>query len=98
MGNAIFTSSLNSINNNPISFLLYPNPAKKETKLIIKDVNEEINISIYDIQGRKVSNQSIKPINNLIEKVIDLSSIPSGTYFVKITSNEINKTQKLIVE
>lgn len=98
LGNAVFTSSLNYINNNPISLLLYPNPAQKETKLIIKDVNEETNISIYDIQGRKISNESIKPINNLIETVIDLSSIPSGTYFVKIISNEINKTQKLIVE
>lgn len=98
LGNAILASSLNSINDDPISLLLYPNPAQKETKLIIKGVNEETNISIYDIQGRKVSNEFIKPIDNLIEKEIDLSSMPSGTYFVKITNNEINKTQKLIVE
>ncbi|MCK9164034.1 MAG: T9SS type A sorting domain-containing protein, partial [Bacteroidales bacterium] len=98
LGNAVFTSSLNSLNNNPISFLLYPNPAQKETKLIIKEVNEKTDISIYDIQGREVSNESIKPVNNWIEKVFDLSSIPSGTYFLRITNNKINKTQKLIVE
>ncbi|WP_191963329.1 T9SS type A sorting domain-containing protein [Flavobacterium luteum] len=81
----------NDIFNNKVS--IYPNPAKTEFHLSIdKSINGINKIQIFNVLGEKVFE------TKTISETINFGPIPSGTYFVKICSNQIQITKKLIVE
>ncbi len=71
--------------------LMYPNPTKG--LLNIKSAGTE-SIEIIDVDGKIVTQ---KAISKGIE-TLDLTELPSGIYFVKLTSNEGNLVKKLIKE
>jgi len=70
-------------------FTIYPNPANE--KLFIKTSENNLLISIADINGRTVIS-----INNLVSNTIDISALKSGMYFITITSSEGKSTKKFI--
>ena len=101
----IFRNNL-GISNNPGEipelfklFPAYPNPFNPSTKIdYVLSNSNIINLSVYDIYGR------------LIEKLLneyhragkysitwDGSRQPSGIYFIKMMSNKINSTQKVVL-
>ena len=89
------TASVNEnyLNKNIVKF--YPNPAKGNFKIGITDdlkFNEITGISIYNSNGEKVF-ESEKMVDT-----IDTSKMPSGLYLVKVTINDCQITEKLIVE
>lgn len=68
----------------------YPNPIENVFNI---SNNSLINqIKIYTINGRMIHNENI----DALDSTIDLSSINSGIYFVKVTSNGLEKTIKII--
>lgn len=70
--------------------VIYPNPAKYGFRLNVQ--NDITNLIISDINGRVVLNQS----ENL-DKLISISYLPKGMYFVSVTTNNgITTTKKLI--
>lgn len=91
------TGGINNINNKQIKIQIYPNPATSSTKLIIDKIEEKTQISIYDIQGRKINTITYSPVNGKIEEEIELTNLNQGVYFIKIKNSTINKTQKLIL-
>jgi hypothetical protein len=74
------------------SIKLYPNPAKE---FMILQTNEEIvKVELYDISGRKLSNNSYSFQNSRI----DFESINTGVYLVKIyTNSNAIQTSKVII-
>jgi len=79
----------NNTKNNNIS--IYPNPSVNY--LIIDNItNNNLNISVFDITGKKVLQQNI--INN---NKVDISALQSGVYFIQILKqNEVVYTDKFI--
>ncbi|WP_298498996.1 chondroitinase-B domain-containing protein [uncultured Algibacter sp.] len=89
------TTSL-SVSNNQLSKLdVYPNPAKKSIK--IGNLNSTItSLNIYNIQGRKVLEQSLSNSKSLIE--IDISSLTNGFYILNIVDkNGVRASKKIVV-
>ena len=77
----------------PVSFSVYPNPAKDQFSVVIK--NEEIKveaISILDNYGRLVK------LAEANANQINVSDLVSGVYVVQITTDRGLSTQKLIIE
>ena len=74
---------------------VYPNPAVNETFVTI--ANTGVNtVSVYDIQGRLVSKESVKAIVG--EQVrIGTETLNSGVYFVTICDDSAVRTAKLVV-
>ncbi len=72
-------------------FLMFPNPAKD--KIWIKNIgrSEITGISVRDILGK------IRLYRNPPVSSIDLSTLPSGIYFVRIKSKNSQVTKKLII-
>lgn len=70
-------------------FKLYPNPVIAEGQLILFSPKESL-VHCYDAIGNKVKTQKIYIGNN----IIDLSSLLSGTYFLKVDEH----TFKQIIE
>ena len=77
-----------------VRMTLQPNPATSQVSLTIEGVNGMVNCTLVDMSGRVVYNQNINAEN---AKVIDLSNLAKGAYFVRITNNEFSKVKKLIV-
>lgn len=75
---------VNEITDNAQNFVLYPNPTDEKLTVNIED-KDEYNASIYDLNGRIVMTAILKS-----NATIDVSSLPSGNYLIKMKSD--NKT------
>jgi serine protease AprX len=72
--------------------LLFPNPSFRDVFLKLPPEETLWTLSVYDILGRQVSAFPILDIN----APIDVSSLRTGMYMVKVESPKISKTFKLI--
>ena len=61
-------------------------------ELILRSEYQNLSIAVYNGNGCLI--KIIKPILNTAD--IDLRSLSSGLYFIKITSNELNRTIKIL--
>lgn len=71
-------------------FSVYPNPVVNTLSINSKSVVN--NVLVYDILGSVVANLS----PNIISPTIDMSTLSSGTYLVRVTIGDISKTIKVV--
>ncbi|MDY8138425.1 T9SS type A sorting domain-containing protein [Aquimarina sp. 2201CG5-10] len=81
--NANRTPSENDIKGQ-LDIKIFPNPAKDQLLINSAIINEEYNITIYDIHGKKVHNYST---DKMQENVIDISQLQEGMYIIKFLSS-----------
>ncbi len=88
-------SGLNVIDNKYITFNkleVRPNPASSQIE-VFTDIEGEYNVSIYNLMGIKVyENQYFENGN------IDISSLASGIYFLRVTKGPRSMAKRVIVE
>ena len=87
----------------PVKYALsqnYPNPFNPSTKIDFAiPLDSRVSVIIYDITGREVSNL----INNEFRKAgyytinINASTLSSGIYFYRMTTNKFIETRKMIL-
>lgn len=75
-------------------FKMYPNPAKSSVNLSFPDGFEKFNIKIYDQWGRIINEFSTNDKNF----TFNASNYSSGSYIVKVETNENSFSKILIVE
>ena len=73
--------------------IIYPNPAADNLSVDFGSQVEKASISIFDLQGRHMINKSAA--NTQIEN-LDVSSLSSGIYFIKITQGDNNFNSKFV--
>ena len=86
------------VNDKISDFRMYPNPIYNNGTLHIKLnnlFNSDIDIRIYNIEGRQVFTKSTNALDGTLSMNINLKA--SGVYFVKVISNELIMTKKLVV-
>ena len=81
---------------NQIAVQLYPNPASDNATLDINGLNQEAKIVISDLQGRILSQDNINA--GTTRYTINVSDMTSGVYYIRIITDNVVSTQKLIVE
>jgi hypothetical protein len=87
-------TSANSVN----EFNVYPNPANGMINVSITNVNAEVlNISIVDLQGKEVYNSTNTNVGSSFTKQINIESLAKGVYYVKLSTENTVKINKLIV-
>lgn len=88
-------SGLDVIDNEYITFNkleICPNPASSQIE-VFTDIEGEYNVSIYNLMGIKVyENQCFENGN------IDISSLASGIYFLKVTKGSRSIAKRIVVE
>ena len=90
-------SVYDAVNENGVASLsIYPNPAVSETFVTIESagMNE---VSVYDMQGRLVSKQSVLANEGELVR-ISTESIAGGVYFVTVNNESVVRTAKLVVK
>lgn len=70
---------------------VYPNPTSGDRIYITTKTNDEKNVTIYDVLGKKVL-QTV-----LSSKELNISSLNPGVYFIKVEEGDFTGTRKLIV-
>ena len=80
------------------AFLLYPNPVggnQIKTTFNLAD-NDNVNISIYDSRGSVVYQ---KWFTNTLNQTytFEIPGLVNGIYYVRVRSQQLNETKKLIV-
>ena len=77
-------------------FAIYPNPTSGMTTISLKGVEGEVTISIVDMNGRTIANESME-CGSECEKRLDVAGLSQGTYFVRVIGDNVNSVRKLIV-
>ena len=83
--------SNNTLNENMV--VLYPNPSKGIYNISVENSESQYAVYVYDILGNLVD-----VYNSTGNTIINISDKKSGMYFVKLVSDSINKTIKIIKE
>ena len=91
------TLGLIEVERKEISITIYPNPTNSKSKLKIENVSGNIMIRITDVSGR-VLQKIEENVNNGYETQIDLSNYSKGVYFINITTDKSQRTEKLILK
>ncbi|QAA82406.1 T9SS type A sorting domain-containing protein [Aequorivita sp. H23M31] len=72
-------------------FRIYPNPAREQLTIEMNDASSTYQVEIYDMLGKKVYNSEIQNKGQ-----INVSSLASGTYLVKLNSNSQTSTVRFV--
>ncbi|MFA6923373.1 MAG: YCF48-related protein [Bacteroidales bacterium] len=77
-----------------IDIMLYPNPVADKLTLELPQTSKQSTITIYNINGAELIKQ--QAITNKTQ--IDISTLPSGIYFVKLITDKTVEVRKIIKE
>jgi len=75
---------------------IYPNPAGNAATISVSGANGQLRIAVLDMSGRTVASETLECSGDC-EKRMDVENLAQGTYFVRITGEQVNLVKKLIV-
>ncbi len=81
-----------SIQNN---FILYPNPSNGEINIKARLDMGDVNITIFDMNGRKVFNKNVE-LHTAAN--INASGLKTGIYLIQLEGDNYTQTSKLIIK
>ena len=84
-------TGLSNIDNEILDMKIYPNPVNKDFITIISPLQELKQIEVYSVTGRKVMD------TNTYKNKLDVRSLASGFYMIKVSVNNQSKVSKLII-
>ncbi len=93
-------TDVSDLSENTIHAYISPNPANDKIKVLLDSRdNQALNIDLYDITGKQVSNLLHEEKQTASEYNFDLTKyqINSGVYFIRISSATAQSLQKLII-
>ncbi len=74
---------------NELEVSLYPNPSNGQFSIFL--IEKDFRINIFDSSGKLVFTESNK-------KTLDVTSLPKGIYFLKVTADEKSFNHKIVVQ
>jgi dienelactone hydrolase len=87
------TTNLNELDSYNLANV-FPNPANNSLTISFKHEIESFKISIYDMTGKQIYNENIQ--EKTYQKIIDITDLDFGIYFLKFESNNTSWMRKLI--
>ena len=91
--NLTINSGINDVENG-IRVMLYPNPTTEDAMLRVEGINTDATIYVTDVQGRTI--KETKLAQGEQELKLETSTLASGVYYIRIVTETINRTEKLI--
>ena len=73
-------------------FVVYPNPAKDKITIKTSGAMQQGNLTIVNIKGQELITRQL----TLTKTQLDVSSLPNGAYFVRLTNDKTVTTGKII--
>ena len=79
------------------SVSIYPNPATNGTTISVSGVEGEVTVTLVDMNGRTLATYTLNCAGDCAKQV-NVSTLASGAYFVRIQGENLNAVKKLIVK
>ncbi len=76
---------------------VYPNPSSGLFNINIYGMNKEMEMSIYDMQGRMVYHETLSGIHDGYNKEINLSNQSRGVYYIKLMNEDEVFVKEIII-
>jgi len=77
---------------------MYPNPSSTEINIRISSFsNDPVTVEIFDLQGRAILRNKYRDISGAFTERIDVRSISSGVYLLKVKQGSKEGTRKIII-
>ncbi len=73
-------------------FTISPNPAKSELNIKLPNTNEDSNLEVFDILGKRV----YKGLITQLESSVNVSNWKSGVYLVRVSNTKATQTKRFI--
>jgi len=81
----------------PSIFSVYPNPASDQITIdLVFDQKINTKIELFNLVGQQVK-QSFELVGNDFRTTVNIGDLPSGSYFVKVTTDGSSFSKKLII-
>ena len=81
----------------PSTFSVYPNPASDQITIdLVFDQKINTKIELFNLVGQQVK-QSFELVGNDFKTTVNIGDLPSGSYFVKVTTDGSSFSKKLII-
>ena len=97
----VFVNIITTIStvNGSAAIKLYPNPAKEQVTVEISDLpSKMVLIKLFSIDGKILRSEEVNSVNGQLRKIVSLSGIAQGVYFLEVESDKYSTTIKVIVE
>ncbi|MGE5425410.1 MAG: C25 family cysteine peptidase [Syntrophothermus sp.] len=94
----VLKNSVGVDENRAFGIELFPNPAKAQTTLQIIGINAPVDVKIMNTMGDAIYTEKGIQVNGTLSKVIDLTTIAQGVYYVKVETTSGTITKKLVVK
>jgi subtilisin family serine protease len=91
---ALETTGVSDFETEEFRVTLFPNPVSDLLYISIQADKSNINVELYDLQGRKLKQE----IMSFGVNTIDVSSLASGYYFIKLSDGRKNCIKKFVKE
>lgn len=79
---------------NNTAFVVYPNPASGKVSILAENLTGEADVVFTDVLGKTVLTAKLSGNSNSL----DVNSLHSGMYFIRISTEGKSSTQKLIIK
>lgn len=87
-----------SLPNTQAGYVTIPTPVKGTLSVYVNvDRTQNVSILVHDINGRNFHRASKSMTPGLSENQINITSLPAGTYFVKVQGDYFSETKKIVV-
>lgn len=78
---------------------VFPNPGNSIVNISVhNDAPAAVNIAVYDLNGRRVKDLDTHAGEGDENIAVDISALPGGVYFVKVTEEQFTEVRKLLIE
>lgn len=84
---------------NENSLTVFPNPVKDKINFSLANIgqNDEFNVSIYDLSGREIISKKAQFVDGNYSMTIDTTNYNNGMYLVRLKSDSIELTKKILI-
>jgi hypothetical protein len=95
--NTVSTIKINSSSVN--NFNCYPNPTMGLLHISLSSTTQgKVKIELYDIIGKVIESIDAENKGGVFNSTLDLSKIKQGIYFIRVTNNQKDYLQKIILQ
>lgn len=92
----------NTFNVNQLEFgnlSVWPNPTNENINIRLDNLlsNNNVKVSLYDIQGRLITNSKYEVNSNSLNQTINLGKMEIGIYLLEIKQDNIKTTKRIVI-
>lgn len=95
--NFVVETALGTNQNQLSDLAVYPNPTNDNiTVSFHSNSTDTVNLAVYDVQGRLIKSNAAAAIIGSFDYTLNLATLPTGVYVLKISQGDLNYNTKVI--